>query len=184
MVRTFICNIIMGKSWANSSLSKLLLFLFLHQHVYLKKVNVGHKISNVFTPFSCVARTKLSWVFLQHWNIERKFVLRIWVNNYPKSLVGIMYIIIGTFITSKIWYKLITKLVVHRGELKNIGMIVNLDMYFYCLEVITNLHSYWRKSLLFIMYKPSSSLCVAWNQLLLVFHITLKHYCLGNLFSM
>jgi hypothetical protein len=123
-----------GQSWANNSLSKLLLFLFLHQHVYFKKVNVGHKISNVFTPFSCVARTKLSWVFLQHWNIERILFLRIWVNNYPNFLIGIMYIVNGTLITSKFWYKLITKLVVHKGELKNIRMIVYLDMYFYCLK--------------------------------------------------
>jgi hypothetical protein len=149
-----------GQSWANNSLSKLLLFFFLHQHVYFKKVNVGHKISNVFTPFSCVAKAKLSWIFLQHWNIERKFVLRIWVTNHPKSLVGIMYIVNGTLMTSKNWYKLITKLVVHKGELKNIRMIMNLNMYFYCLEVITNWHSYWRKSLLFITYEPSSSLCV------------------------
>jgi hypothetical protein len=173
-----------GQSWANNSLSKLLLFFFLHQHVYLKKVNVGHKISIVFTPFSCVARTKLFWVFLQHWNIERILFLRIWVNNYPKFLVGIMYIVNGTLITSKIWYKLITKLVVHKGELKNIGMIVYLDVYFYCLEIIINLHSYWRKSLLCITYEPSSSLCVAWNKMLLVFHITLKHYCLGIFFCM
>jgi hypothetical protein len=40
-----------------------------------------------------------------------------------------MYIINGTLITSKIWYKLITKLVVHKGELKNIGMIVNLYVF-------------------------------------------------------
>ncbi len=169
-----------GQSWANNSLSKLL-FLFLHQHVYLKKVNVGHKISNVFTPFHVSQEQN----YLEYsWNMERIIFLRIWVNNYPKSLVEIMYIVNGTLITSKIWYKLITKLVVHKGELKNIGMIVNLDMYFYCLEVITNLHSYWRKSLLFITNEPSSSLCVAWNKLLLAFHITLKHYCFGNLFSM
>jgi hypothetical protein len=49
-----------------------------------------------------------------------------------------MYIVNGTLMTSKNWYKLITKLVVHKGELKNIRMIMNLNMYFYCLEVITN----------------------------------------------